>query len=195
MVKVKIILASTSPRRRSLMVEHGIPHEAVSPVADETAVMKSVKSKNPYAVANAIALAKAESVRSKYDKGLIIGSDTIVVLGNKIIGKPKNQRDAFRIISSLSGSVHKVITSVAFIDAQTGKTLVTSETTKVHFSKVPPAEIRRYIKENNVMDKAGAYAIQEGADPYVKKLEGPRDNVVGFPMKLVKRIIKIWKKI
>lgn len=177
------------------MKEHKIPCIFIAPDADEEAIKKSVKSKNPYAVANAIALAKAESVRKKYDKGLIIGSDTIVVLGEKIIGKPKDNREAFRIISALSGSVHKVITSVAFIDAETGKTLVSSETTKVHFSKIKPGEIRKYISENHVLDKAGAYAIQEGAEPYVKKIEGPRDNVVGFPMALVKRVIKEWKKI
>ncbi len=177
------------------MKEHRIPHVCVSPKADEGAIMKSVKSKNPYAVANAIALAKAESVRGRFDKGLIIGSDTIVVLGSRIIGKPSSKKNAYTIISALSGSVHRVITSVAFIDAQTGKTLVTSETTKVHFSKISSEEILKYIKNNNVMDKAGAYAIQEGADPYVKKIEGPRDNVVGFPMALVKRIIKNWKKI
>ena len=176
------------------MKEHKIPHTAIPPVADEDAIKKSIKSGNPYAVANAIALAKAESVRKKYDKGLIIGSDTIVVLGRRIIGKPKDIKEAFRTISSLSGSVHKVITSVAFVDAETGKTFVTSETTKVHFSRIKPDEIRKYIKENNVLDKAGAYAIQEGADPYVKKLEGPRDNVVGFPMALIKRVIKGWKK-
>lgn len=177
------------------MKEHCIPHICVAPVADEKDVMKSVKSKNPHIVANAVALAKAESVRGRFKTGLIIGSDTIVVLGERVIGKPSSKKDAFRIISDLSGAAHRVITSVAFIDARNGKTLVTSETTKVYFKKIHAEEIWSYINNNDVMDKAGAYAIQEGADPYVKKIEGPRDNVVGFPMALVKRVIKNWEKI
>jgi septum formation protein len=115
-----------------------------------------------------------------------------VVLGNEIIGKPSSKKDAERILGKLSGSTHKVITSVAFIDAETRKTLVTFDESFVTFDKIGLIKIRQYIRDNHVLDKAGAYAIQEGADPFIRKIRGSYNNVVGLPIEKVGKILKMW---
>jgi septum formation protein len=193
MVK-KLILASTSPRRKRMLREFKIPFTLIEPHADEGKIQRGIKNRNPAVIAQAVAYEKAKSVLKKIKHGIILGADTIVVLGNEIMGKPESNEDAERILGKLSGSTHRVITAVAFIDAETQKTLITHEVSYVTFDKIGINKIKQYIRENHVLDKAGAYAIQDGADPFIRKIKGSYYNVVGLPIEKVKRILKAWER-
>jgi septum formation protein len=191
----KLILASTSPRRRRMLKEFKIKFTLFAPNADEGKIQRGIKSSNPCVIAQAIAYEKAKSALKKFKNGMILGADTIVVLGGEIIGKPKSQKDAERILGKLSGSTHRVITAIAFIDAETQKTLITHDISHVTFDKMSLKKIRSYITANHVLDKAGAYAIQDGADPFIRRIKGSYYNVVGLPIEKVKYILKNWKRL
>jgi septum formation protein len=190
----KLILASTSPRRRIMLKQFRMKFTIARPSANETVLMRRVKNRDPRVIAGVLAHEKAKSVVKKFRSGIVLGADTIVVLGNEIIGKPRSQRDAERILGKLSGSTHRVITGIALIDAETGKTAVTFDVSHVTFDKIGINKIRQYIRDNHVLDKAGAYAIQEGADPFIRKIKGSYYNVVGLPIEKVKKILKNWDK-
>ncbi|PKL92470.1 MAG: septum formation protein Maf [Candidatus Goldiibacteriota bacterium HGW-Goldbacteria-1] len=190
-----LILASTSPRRKDILKQFGIKFKVIAPDSDEEAVKKSLKTNNPYEIANIIAYEKAKSVLPKVKKGIILGSDTIVVLKGEILGKPKNKKDAISILSKLSSNTHSVITSIALIDAQTGKSIVTYDESRIYFKKMSPAAVKKYIDENHVLDKAGAYAIQENSDPFVRKTTGSYYNIVGLPIEKLITTLKLWDRI
>ena len=187
-----IILASTSPRRHQILKESGIKYSFIKPTADEEKEKKRLKTNNPYKIACGLAYVKAASVAHRVKKGIILGSDTIVALKGKIIGKPRSRKEAYHIIRDLSRNTHVVVTAVAFIDARTGKTLITYDETFVTFKKLSDAWIREYVRDNHVMDKAGAYAVQEDSDPYIKSIKGSYYNVVGLPIEKVKAVLKNW---
>ena len=190
-----IILASTSPRRHQILKDFGIKYEFIKPRLDEARAAAKLNTKVPRKIACGLALAKARSVLNKAKSGIILGSDTIVVLHNRIIGKPRSKKHAFEILLDLSRNRHCVVTAIAFIEAQTGKTLVTYDESFVTFRKLDPKWIKNYIETNHVMDKAGAYAVQENSDPFIKKIEGSYYNVVGLPIEKVKHILEQWDKI
>jgi septum formation protein len=191
----KLILASTSPRRHQILKQFGIKYDYIAPELDEEKAKKELGTNDPLKIACGLALAKAASAVHRVKIGIILGSDTIVVLKGKVIGKPSSKKDAFRILRSLSLSRHCVVTAVAFIDAQTGKTLVTYDESFVTFKKLDPEWIKNYVEKGNVMDKAGAYAAQENSDPFIKKIEGSYYNVVGLPVEKVKKILSGWEKL
>ena len=178
-----LVLASTSPRRLRMLREYGIKYKAIAPCSDEKKTEKKMKGSDPAVIAQVIAHEKALSVLPSVKDGIILGADTIVVLGKDILGKPRNIKDAARILGRLSG--------VALIDARSKKTLLTNEVSHVTFDRISRGKIREYIRNNHVMDKAGAYAIQDGADPFIKKISGSYNNVVGLP---VEKVISILKK-
>jgi septum formation protein len=190
----KLVLASTSPRRKDILKEFGIKFTVMAPDTDEDAVKKGIRSRNPYMIANTIAFEKARSVLGRVKSGIILGSDTIVALGDEILGKPDSVKHAEQILGKLSGSTHRVITSIAFIDAETGRTLVTCDESRITFKKMSAGAIKKYIEETHVLDKAGAYAIQENSDPFVKKTTGSYYNIVGLPIEKVIKILKDWDK-
>lgn len=191
----KLILASTSPRRKKILTKSGFEFEIQEPKINENRIMRKLKGNRPYKVATLLAQEKAKSVLSKFKKGLVIGADTIVVLGREIIGKPKSKRHAVEILKKLSGSTHIVITAISLIDAETGKSIVSYDTSFVTFRKLKIKQINDYINTNHILDKAGAYAIQEGADPFIKKIKGSYYNVVGFPIEKFKKILRCWNEI
>jgi len=190
-----LILASTSPRRKDILKQFGIKFKVMAPDADEEAIKKSLKTDNSYEIANIIAYEKAKSVLPKVKKGIILGSDTIVVLKGEILGKPRDKKDAIRILSKLSSNTHSVITSIALIDAQTGKSVVTYDESRIYFKQMSPTAVKKYIDENHVLDKAGAYAIQENSDPFVKKFTGSYYNIVGLPIEKLMKTLKMWDEI
>ncbi len=192
---MKIILASTSPRRHQILKQFGIKYSFVKPTADEDEEMRGLIGKDPVEIACRLAYVKAFSVLPKIKKGLILGSDTIVVLKGRVIGKPKSKEHAYKTLFDLSRNTHCVVTAVAFINAADGKTLVTYDRSYVTFRKLSPAWIRNYIETNHVMDKAGAYAVQENSDPFIKRIKGSYYNVVGLPIEKVKRVLKMWNKL
>ncbi|HRU38619.1 MAG TPA: Maf family protein [Candidatus Goldiibacteriota bacterium] len=186
-MKKKLFLASTSPRRISLLKEHGIKFKKIKPEADEKSIERRMSGYDPVLIAQRLAYEKAFSVINKVKDGVILGADTIVVYNGVILGKPSGIAVAKRTLSRLSGSTHRVITGIAMIDARSKTTILDAGISYVTFKKLTSAEINAYVINNNVMDKAGAYAIQEGADPFVKSIKGSYYNIVGLPLELVKK--------
>ncbi|MFP4467049.1 MAG: Maf family protein [Candidatus Goldiibacteriota bacterium] len=186
----KLILASTSPRRRAILKEFKIPFRVVPPLFDEAPFMKDLKNKNPYETAVYFAYKKAGSVLPLVRSGLILGSDTIVVLDGHIMGKPGTKKNAEKMLSRLSGSVHSVISGIALIDAASGSTAAAWDESRIYFKKMTKKQIQNYVENNHVLDKAGSYAIQEGADPYISKTQGSYYNIVGLPVEKLKRLIE-----
>jgi len=122
----------------------------------------------------------------------VLGADTIVVHKGKILGKPADLAEGFKMLTILQGTTHKVITAMALVDAATGKEKVAHAVSTVTMRPIPPAEIFRCAKKN--LDKAGCYAAQEKKDPVVKKVVGSYSNVVGLPLELVENLIKSLHK-
>lgn len=181
----KYILASASPRRRELLKKLIRRFRVVTSKVDESAI----KAPTPSAFAVKAALAKARDVANRQKNALIIGADTIVVLGRKILGKPRNKKEAVAMLKSLSGRTHKVITGLAVINSKTGQTVIGREVTKVRMEKVSLEIIHEYVASGRPLDKAGAYGIQEIERQFGITVKGDYDNVVGLPVKLLKRLL------
>ncbi|MCK4276023.1 MAG: septum formation protein Maf [Phycisphaerae bacterium] len=185
-----LILASASPRRRKLLAEAGLVFEVVSPPVDEP---DHVGLLPPAQRAEALAYFKARSVSQYYPGSLILGADTIVAVSGVVLGKPADQLEARRMLQTLSGTRHVVITGVALLGPDKRR-LIASETTYVTMRPMSNGEIESYIASGEWEGKAGAYAIQETADRFVVSVEGSFSNVVGLPVKLVKRMVnELWK--
>jgi septum formation protein len=160
-------------------------------VVDSSVDESRIRAKSPLLFAKKAAAAKARAVAEKHKNSIVIGADTIVVLGRKILGKPKNKKDASAMLKSLSGTTHKVITGLAvFIP---GKKMVSSYAlTQVTMKKVSQRAIADYVNSGRPLDKAGAYGIQEIEDPFIEKIEGDYDNVVGLPVYKLLGILKLY---
>ncbi len=180
----KIILASASPRRKKLLKKLGITFKIMPSNIEE----KMPKSISPEKLAKKLAYKKAKAVADKIKDGLVIGADTIVIVKGRIIGKPSSYQDAKRILRLLSGTTHKVITALAIIDAKTNKKLMGHETTTVKIRKIEKEEIERFARLH--FDKAGSYAAQEDNDALIEKIKGDFNNVVGLPIKKLKKMLK-----
>ena len=181
----RIILASASPRRRKLLREMGLRFR-VAPADVRERVWKGLSARR---TAERNALLKAQAAARSCD-GLIIAADTIVATRFGIVGKPKNMRDAVRILTRLSGTRHRVITGLCLHDTATGRSKVAAEVTYVKMRKMTPEEIQAYVGSGEAMGKAGAYAIQETGDRYVEKVEGSLTNVVGMPVELLTKMLR-----
>jgi septum formation protein len=174
-----LILASQSPRRRILLRQIGLkftvrPSDVREDVLDHEAPEHNAKR---------IALSKAVEISKRVKSGIVIGADTIVVLGDKILGKPRTRDEAKKMLRTLSGRMHTVYTAFALIDARTQRKTVQIEKTKVWFRKLSRREIADYVASGSPMDKAGAYGIQDDYGAvFVKRVEGCFYNVVGFPL-------------
>lgn len=182
-----VILASCSPRRKQLLEQAGLPIRVFPSTITEKA--KSPKQ-DPVFYALSLALAKAENVAKKFNKGLIIAADTIVVSEGKIFGKPKNQKHAKKILCALSGKIQYVYTAIAVIDLKTERRIIDVEKTTILARKLSKNQIDELSKYNH--DKAGAYAVQKDADILVKEMKGDYYNVVGLPIKRLRNILKIF---
>ncbi|VVB78320.1 Septum formation protein Maf [uncultured archaeon] len=174
----KIILASTSPRRHELAKSMGLDFEIIPSNYKEDMTLKL----DPKKLVKELAYGKAKDVAKRLNEGIIIGADTIVVYNDKILGKPKSEKDAYDMLKMLSGKTHYVYTGTAIIDLETKQEIIDLEITKVHFNELSEKEIQGYIKTGEAMDKAGAYGIQDLSSIFVKKIEGCYFNVMGFPI-------------
>ena len=175
-----LVLASSSPRRQELLREAGIPF-AVHPAhlnEDQHA------GEPPLDYALRLSREKAEAVAPHYPGQHVLGADTIVVVDGEVLGKPRDLADATRMLRLLSDRGHEVITAVSLVSPG-GGTDTRSTTTKVYFRRLADEEIDRYVAGGEPMDKAGAYAIQGGAAPWIYRIEGEYSNVVGLPLPLV----------
>lgn len=181
-----LILASASPRRRKLLKNLGLTFKVIPADVDESKLDWS----NPEEVVKGLAFKKASDVAAKIDySALIIGSDTTVVINNKSLGKPEDEKDAFEMLKLLSGKTHHVITGIAIIDNTSQETVIDSVSTEVIFKDLSDEEINNYIKTGEPMDKAGAYAIQGLAGTFVIGINGCYSNIVGLPIQKLTEIL------
>lgn len=179
---MKIILASSSPRRRELLSHIGVDFSTAVPPASAEASIEAC-SYNPAEFAEKNAFMKAGEVAKISPKdSIVLGADTIVVLGDVILGKPKDGEDAKKMLLALSGKMHEVITGVTVINNKIGRSITSHESTEVFFKKLSSEEIDFYIKSGEPMDKAGAYAIQGLGSLFVPGIKGCFFNVVGLPL-------------
>lgn len=180
-----IILASASPRRQQLLREAGIAIE----VHPAHIVEERIAGEDPVQYACRLAREKAQAVAQHFPGRYVLGADTIVVVDQQVLEKPRDAEDAARMLRLLSGRSHHVTTAVSLI-GPTRKTDTRFSTARVHFRKLEEREIRRYIESGEPMDKAGAYAIQGGAAAWIQHVEGEYSNVVGLPLSLVKEMLR-----
>ena len=182
------ILASASPRRKELLAELITNFEIIPAKGEENAP----SNLSPQELVKALARQKAVEVASlPQAKGkAVLGSDTVVALDGKILGKPATKEDATAMLTVLSGRAHEVYTGVCIVyPAALGKKeLVEADCTRVHFNCLTKEQIAAYVATGSPMDKAGAYGIQDGG--LVERIEGSFSNVVGLPLELVSRLLQ-----
>lgn len=193
----RIILASASPRRRELLEQIGIEFEVVVSHKEER-----YRSSEPREIVKELALMKAENAESELEKPegklpsremTVIGADTIVVQDARILGKPKDEAEAFDMLMSLQGRSHLVFTGVALLDfSRTGERTVHTHAamTKVFIHQMSQSEILSYIQTKEPMDKAGAYGIQGRFAAFIDRIEGDYYNVVGLPVSYLYQRLK-----
>ncbi|MCK9418481.1 MAG: Maf family protein [Nitrospirae bacterium] len=181
-----IILASNSPRRKELLRQIGLDFRVDPADVDE----RILPGESPEEYAVRVALDKARVAAARAGTGIVIAADTIVVLDDKILGKPADTGDAERMLMMLSGNEHRVITGLVVMDAATGKVLTRTSITRVWFRKLAPLEITSYVASGEPLDKAGAYGIQECGALLVDKIDGCYCNVVGLPLSLLAEMLR-----
>ena len=177
---MQLILASQSPRRKELLGLFHIPFTIQVADIDET----MDPSKSPYDEVARVSRLKAQTVTAGEDD-IVIAADTIVVLDNIVLGKPRNEDDAVRMLSLLSGRDHQVMTGLTVL--QGGKMQSITEVTGIHFRSLSQQEIKTYVATGEPMDKAGAYGIQGGAALFCEKMVGDYYNVMGLP------VCRLWQ--
>lgn len=192
MLKKRIILASKSPRRKELLSQIGIEYECM--VSEKEEIINDTVPKN---VVESLSLQKAQDIYESLknagsDDFIVIGADTVVALKDTIMGKPKDDTDAKRMLKSLSGQSHSVWTGVTLINVSKGeKTVETfAKETKVFMYELSDEEIDEYVASKEPKDKAGAYAIQGLGAKFIQKIEGDYNNVVGLPVSEIYQKIK-----
>jgi len=183
---MRIILASKSPRRRELLGELGVEFDIIPAVAEEVVDENCEKGE----IARKIALHKANEVFAKYPDCAVIGADTIVVLDNEILQKPKDESDERRMLDELSGKMHKVYTGYALLTKDKKVSGVCS--TDVYFNELSDEVKKTYSESGLGLDKAGGYGIQDGFD-LVNRIDGSYSNVVGFPQEIFDKLLKDFK--
>jgi septum formation protein len=184
----RFILASNSPRRRQLLSEAGYDFKVVNPPWPEPEAEETHRSAAEFA--QAASYFKARSVVSLSRTSVILAADTVVARDGVIFGKPVDREDARRILSSLSGTTHEVITGVTVLDPRSGRRIIAKDRTGVTMRRMSPEELEEYLDSQEWQDKAGAYGIQDIGDKFVERVEGSFSNVVGLPMELVTDLLE-----
>ena len=183
----RIILASRSPARQKLLRQIGLRFRVSVSKAPESRDLRNGCAR--LVIDNA--LKKAVDVSKRFDAGIVIAADTVVLVGNKIIGKPKNIKDAYATLRLLSKHPQWVYTGLAVIDIDSGLRYTTSEKTKVYMYPLTEAQMRRYFRKVSPLDKAGSFDIQGLGGIFIDRIEGCFYNVVGLPLaKLAKMLRK-----
>ena len=179
----RLVLASKSPRRAELLRAVGWEFEAVAANIDET----RMDAEDAVSYVRRLAQSKAETVAKKIStRALVLGADTVVVIDGEILGQPRDDDDARRMLKLLSGKWHEVLTGIALVrGGNAPRILVDHQTTRVHFAEMSVDEIDWYVSTGEPNGKAGAYAIQERGALFIKEIQGDYFNVVGLPLRLV----------
>ena len=184
MSAAKLVLASSSPRRRELLSGLSLDFEIQPSDLDESSDIK-----DPVELVAFLALAKAKDVAAKISESetdaeriLVLGADTVVALGSEIMGKPQSREEAYDMLMRLSGTEHKVFTGVAIVELPSGRQSSKVQSTSVFFRKLKTEEAWFYASSDEPMDKAGAYALQGTASAFIDRVEGCYTNVIGLPV-------------
>jgi len=180
-----IVLASASPRRQELLRNAGIAFRVQAAHINEDAR----DGEGAKECVERLAREKAEAIWKLRPNEAVLGADTVVVVGDEVLGKPADAEDAARMLRKLSGRAHEVITGVCLVAG--GQCCVGSEITSVTMCEIPANEIAEYAASGEPMDKAGGYAIQGMASRWVTRIEGDYSNVVGLPVALVYKMLRI----
>lgn len=179
---MKLILASSSPRRAEILANAGLPFSVLSSAVDES----PYPDETPAALVQRLANAKADLVTARtVGPAIVLAADTVVVLDDKVLGKPRSIEEARHMLQQLSGRTHSVLTGVALIRLPDGERHQFTESTLVHFRQITEEELSLYLATEEPYDKAGAYAIQGQAGRYIPRIEGCYFNVVGLPLSRV----------
>jgi septum formation protein len=186
---MKLMLASNSPRRKELLSQITKDFSVAASAVDETKILET----DPQKFALLASELKAKDVGHKNPDAIVIGADTIVVIDGRILGKPKDDNEAKRMLSDLSGKEHQVMTGITLYNGASGKKTSSLKTTNVKFKKLSPGDIESYLQKVHVLDKAGAYAIQEYGEVLVENIVGDRDNVIGLPTGMLKSMLYEFK--
>lgn len=182
-----LFLASTSPRRAEILSAAGWPFEVVRGSVDET----RLPDEDAVTYVKRLAQAKCKAAADNLSSGLVLGADTTVVVGGEIMGQPRDDGDAQRMLRLLRGRWHEVITGVALVRAgQSGDYLVDHESTRVRFGEMSDEDIDWYVASGEPKGKAGAYGIQGSAALFIEEISGDYFNIVGLPLRLVYRLSK-----
>jgi septum formation protein len=187
MLKQKIILASQSPRRTEILRTVGWDFDAVPANIDET----RFDSEDAVSYVTRLATTKAQTVAQKVSAGIVLGADTVVVSGTEILGQPRDDDDARRMLRMLSGKWHEVLTGVSIIALDSlSEPIVAQEKTRVRFAEMSSEQIGWYVATGEPRGKAGAYAIQGKGALFIKEIQGDYFNVVGLPIRLVFELLR-----
>lgn len=172
----KLILASSSPRRKQLLTQLGLQF-VVFPSKIEEILTPGL---SPRKQVEFLSKQKTQAVAPKFPNAIILAADTMVAVDDELIGKPKDEEDAKRMLKKISGRKHSVFTGFTLLDSKTGKSITKSSETKIWFRKMTDKEITSFVKKERPLDKAGAYAIQEMAAIFIKKIEGDYMGAIGL---------------
>ena len=192
-IKMKIILGSSSPRRKELL-SRIVKDFEINPSNFDESLIKQ-EEKNPAKLVEKLSKLKGEEIYSRQNINhnfIIISSDTMVFLNDTLLGKPKDKEDAFKKLKKLQNNKHEVYTGLFVIINKDGKQekIITHSKTDVYFKKLIDKEILDYINSENTLDKAGGYAIQGKAKDFVEKIEGNIETVIGLDIEKLKKILK-----
>ena len=184
---VKLILASNSPRRKKILTDLGLDFEVIPSNYDE----KLSTDTFSYEIIEELATKKALDVVRRVGKDeLVIGADTVVILHNKILGKPHSKEEAFKMLRELSGNTHSVVTAICGINTKTNRAALLSTTSYVRFKELTDEMIHYYIDNFTPLDKAGSYGIQERPPNFLDKYEGSFENIIGLSPESVTAVLE-----
>jgi septum formation protein len=181
-----LALASTSPRRAAILAGLGVAFRVVAPADGSEEGVEGL----PGAIALRHAEAKARSVVGRAGSPIILGADTVVVKGGRVLGKPRDEAEAAAMLRFLSGGPHEVVTGVFVLDTRSGRSSSGVETSRVFFRDLSDAEISGYVATGEPLDKAGAYGVQGIGGVLVERVEGCYFNVVGLPLVRTRAVLR-----
>lgn len=182
----RLILASSSPRRRQLLTEHGYPFEVIAP--DDSAECGVCSRESPAELVARLAYQKAANVIQKIDEGLVVACDTVAECGGLILGKPVDRDHAYQMLKRLSGTRHRVFSGVCVWDKTSSKRAIDVDISILRMEKLQDDLIDRYLDTDLWIGKAGAFGFQDGLD-WVHLETGSSSNVVGLPMELLGKML------
>src|SRR5688572_14967249 len=185
----KFILASSSPRRLELLRSLGLEFEVIASKTEEL----HDESVDRRRLCELNAERKALEVSERFPAAVVLGADTLVTVDTKLYGKPADLEMAKRTLRELSGRTHEVITGLCLMHLASGKASIFHDVTRVTFKELTERVIESYVSNVQVLDKAGAYGIQERGEMLVEKIEGSYSNVVGLPLERLSQELTLWK--